>query len=125
MSRPFYTVLLLAAAPLAWAQSACEQAFISHGDPRNGATYMTKVRLPGLEPAMAVDQLRLSAGQQGLEVGGQRVDGNQHQQFLLYNVQGKESLPLLAVAEPDGSVGMLLSLPRNRQIEPASIRSLM
>lgn len=84
MSRPFYTVLLLAAAPLAWAQSACEQAFISHGDPRNGATYMTKVRLPGLEPAMAVDQLRLSAGQQGLEVGGQRVDGNQHQQFLCW-----------------------------------------
>lgn len=32
---------------------------------------------------------------------------------------------MLAVAEPDGSVGMLLSLPRNRQIEPASIRSLM
>jgi hypothetical protein len=125
MKQSLCALSLLAAPSFAWAQTACEQAFKTVGDPRNGATYMTQVRLPGLSPSVAADQLRLIGAGEGFDVGGQRIDGGKHVQFLFQTRNVRVPLVLHGIAESNGTVGMIVSLARGQTVDPAMVRGSM
>ena len=84
----YTTMVLLAAAGPAAASPACEKAFKTVGDARNGALYMADLTVPGLKVQSALDQLRKIGGDDEYEVGGQLVNGDSDSyDRLFFNVR--------------------------------------
>ena len=79
----YTTMALLAAAGPAMASGACDKAFKTVGDARNGALYMADVTVPGLKVQSALDQLRKIGGDDKFEVAGQLVEGDTGDQYLI------------------------------------------
>lgn len=108
-------VLLLAASGSAAAAStACEKAFKTVGDPRNGAMYMADLTVPGLKVQSALDQLRKIGADDQFEVGGQLVEGDTGNQYLIQTKGLRTPLVLIGTADRSGRVTLATSWPAAR-----------
>lgn len=121
----YTTMVLLAAAGPGMASPACEKAFKTVGDPRNGALYMADLTLPGLKVQSALDQLRKIGGDDKFEVGGQLVDGDSGDQYLIQREGLRTPLVMVATADRTGRVTLATKLARGQTIEPQAAKQSM
>ncbi|SFS08019.1 hypothetical protein SAMN04487782_3375 [Stenotrophomonas maltophilia] len=119
-------VLLLAASGSAAAAStACEKAFKTVGDPRNGAMYMADLTVPGLKVQSALDQLRKIGADDQFEVGGQLVEGDTGNQYLIQTKGLRTPLVLIGTADRSGRVTLATKLARGQTIAQEDARKSM
>ncbi len=121
----YTTMVLLAAAGPAAASGACDKAFKTVGDARNGALYMADVTVPGLKVQSALDQLRKIGGDDKFEVAGQLVDGDTGDQYLIQRTGLRVPLVLVGTADRTGRVTLATKLARGQSIEPAAAKQSM
>ncbi|WP_251473123.1 hypothetical protein [Stenotrophomonas lactitubi] len=119
------TMMLLAMSGSVAASAACEKAFKTVGDPRNGALYMADLTIPGLKVQSALDQLRKIGGDDQLDVGGQLVEGNTGDQYLIQRKGLRTPLVLIGTADRSGRVTLTTKLARGQTIEPQIARQSM
>lgn len=121
----YTTMVLLAAAGPAVASGACDKAFKTVGDARNGALYMADVTVPGLKVQSALDQLRKIGGDEEFEVAGQLVEGDSGDQYLIQRKGLRVPLVLVGTADRTGRVTLATKLARGQSIEPAAAKQSM
>ncbi|MCS4281633.1 hypothetical protein ACYX79_10425 [Stenotrophomonas rhizophila] len=121
----YTTMVLLAAAGPAAASGACDKAFKTVGDARNGALYMADVTVPGLKVQSALDQLRKIGGDDKFEVAGQLVEGDTGDQYLIQRTGLRVPLVLVGTADRTGRVTLATKLARGQSIEPAAAKQSM
>ncbi len=119
------TMLLLAVSGSAVASTACETAFKTVGDPRNGALYMADLTIPGLKVQSALDQLRKVGGDDQMEVGGQLVEGDTGNQYLIQRQGLRTPLVLVGTADRTGRVTLATKLARGQTIDQQVARQSM
>ena len=71
MNKHAWMMLLAMVSPAAMAETECESAFSTEGDPRNGAEYATSARIAGTTAASALGQLQSIAAADGFRVLGE------------------------------------------------------
>ncbi|MCX2921470.1 MULTISPECIES: hypothetical protein [Stenotrophomonas] len=121
----YTTMALLAAAGPAMAAGACDKAFKTVGDARNGALYMADVTVPGLKVQSALDQLRKIGGDDEFEVAGQLVQGDTGDQYLIQRKGLRTPLVLVGTADRTGRVTLATKLARGQSVEPAAAKQSM
>lgn len=121
----YTTMVLLAAAGPAAASGACDKAFKTVGDARNGALYMADVTVPGLKVQSALDQLRKIGGDDEFEVAGQLVEGDTGDQYLIQRKGLRTPLVLVGTADRTGRVTLATKLARGQSVEPAAAKQSM
>lgn len=121
----YTTMVLLAAAGPTAASGACDKAFKTVGDARNGALYMADVTVPGLKVQSALDQLRKIGGDDKFEVAGQLVEGDTGDQYLIQRTGLRVPLVLVGTADRTGRVTLATKLARGQSIEPAAAKQSM
>lgn len=120
------TMMLLAVAGSASAASpACEKAFKTVGDPRNGALYMADLTVPGLKVQSALDQLRKIGADEQYELGGQLVQGDSGDQYLIQRKGVRTPLVLVGTADRSGRVTLAIKLARGQTVGQEDVRSSM
>lgn len=70
----FLLISAFAAKPLL--ADSCEENFKVSGDPRNGATYLTYVTIPNLDPHSALGQMEKITLDQGFVMGSENYEGD-------------------------------------------------
>ncbi|KAF1014258.1 MAG: hypothetical protein GAK31_03282 [Stenotrophomonas maltophilia] len=118
-------LLLMAAGSAAAASPACEKAFKSVGDPRNGALYMADITLPGLKVQSALDQLRKARAEEDYELGGQLVEGDTGTQYLIQRKGVRTPLVLVGTADRTGRVTLAIKLARGQTVGLEDARQSM
>lgn len=128
MKGMVYTTMVLLATvsgSAAAASAACEKAFKTVGDPRNGAMYMADVTVPGLKVQSALDQLRQIGAEDQFEIGGQLVEGNTGNQYLIQTKGLRTPLVLIGTADHTGRVTLATKLARGQTIGQDEARQSM
>lgn len=128
MKGMVYTTMVLLATvsgSAAAASAACEKAFKTVGDPRNGAMYMADITVPGLKVQSALDQLRQIGAEDEFEVGGQLVEGNTGNQYLIQTKGLRTPLVLIGTADHTGRVTLATKLARGQTIGQEEARQSM
>jgi hypothetical protein len=113
--------------PPSYAATECGHNFTASGDPRNGATYATFVKLSGLDVHSAIGQVEKIAIDQGIQVGADQFDGGFGKvTMIVKDPNGGHDYPLVAAAQKTtGRVTLIAQLNRDQIINGDLMRDHM
>lgn len=123
-----FLLAMLAAKPL-FAASSCEANFKEVGDPRNGASYVTFVTIPNMDPHSALGQMEKLTLNAGFSMGSESYEGDvgtltmmRKDKFSLLHPQNGFPL-LIKASKADNTLWIALKLNQGQTAEPAQMQS--
>lgn len=123
-----FSLAMLATKPL-FAASSCEANFKAVGDPRNGASYVSFVTIPNMDPHSALGQMEKLTLDAGFSMGSESYEGDvgtltmmRKDKFSLLHPQN--GFPLLVKAsKTDNTLWIALKLNQGQTADPGQIQS--
>lgn len=114
-------------APPSYASTECGRNFTSSGDPRNGATLATFVKLQDLDVHSAIGQVEKIAMDQGMQVGADQVDNTFGKvTIIVKDPAGGHDYPMIAGAQKSsGRLTLIAQLTRDQIVDPNVMRDRM
>lgn len=113
------------------AQGSCEANFKASGDPRNGASYVTFVTIPNLDPHSALGQIEKIALDNNLTPGAENYEGDEGTLTVVRKAQGSvlhpsKGFPILFKAnKTDNRLIMELQLNQGQTSTVENMQSFM
>jgi hypothetical protein len=113
------------------AQDECAANFKAVGDPRNGASYVTFVTLPNLDPHSALGQMQKIALERGFTLGAESYSGNEGNLTIIQNaslglIHTRQGYPILIKADQTtNQLWMALKLNQEQKITADSMRATL
>jgi hypothetical protein len=110
-----------------YAATECGRNFTTSGDPRNGATFTTFVKLQGLDVRSAIGQVEKIAIDQGIQVGADQIDGGFGKvTMVVKDPSGGHDYPLVAIAQKTtGRVALVAKLNQGQIFNNDQVRDHM
>lgn len=113
--------------PPSYASTECGGNFSTSGDPRNGATFTTFVKLQNLDIRSAIGQVEKVAADRGIVVGGEQFDGGLGKvTMVVKDPNGGHDYPLMAAAQKgNGHLTLIAQLNRDQIVDNDLMRDRM
>jgi hypothetical protein len=127
----FILPLIACAVQPVLAQGSCEANFKTSGDPRNGASYVTFVTIPNLDPHSALGQVEKIALDNNLAPGAESYEGDEGTLTVVRKAQGSalhpsKGFPILFKAnKADNRLIMALQLNQGQTSTAENMQTFM
>jgi hypothetical protein len=126
-----FLLLLFVGVTPSFAADSCEANFKASGDPRNGATYVTFVTIPNLDPHSALGQMEKIALDMGFVMGSENYEGDAGTLTVIQKDKNNLLHPhpgfpvMIRANKADNRLAIALQLNQGQTTDPGSLRTML